>query len=173
LENFEDDALNTPGVASSPECGALGYPQSDSVDEDDGTIDGKGDRGRSCFSRFRTPVFVFRFDAAALGGLPTHAGVVWTDSNGPRRVDAVLEAFDPAGNSLGTLGPAMVGDNTSFTGDTDEDRFFGVMSMAGISAISLEVLRTANWELDHLQYGRYLPPADWKGGGLYPTIPPP
>jgi hypothetical protein len=167
LENFEDHLLNTPGVAASVPCKALAYPQADSVDEDDGAIDGKGNRGVACFSGMRTSVFTFRFDGDALGGLPTHAGVVWTDSNGPRRVDAVFEAFDPAGNSLGTLGPAAVGGATSFTGDTDEDRFFGVVSMAGISAISLQV-GTRNWELDHLQYGRYLgPPAPQPRRGGY------
>jgi hypothetical protein len=175
LENFEDHLLNTPGVSASFPCKALGYPQSDSVDEDDGAIDGKGNRGVSCFSAYRTPIFIFRFSADALGGLPTHAGVVWTDSNGPRRGDAVFEAFGPSGDPLGTLGPVTVGDATSYTGDTDEDRFFGVVSMAGISAISLKMLETSNWELDHLQYGRSLeqPAARRKGGGYQAGTPRP
>src|SRR5438067_673727 len=50
LETFEDGALNTPGVTAS--AGSVTSPGSltDSVDGDDGTIDGSGTAGHSYIS---------------------------------------------------------------------------------------------------------------------------
>src|SRR5690349_19688285 len=50
LEDFEDEQLNVPGVTAS--AGAPFAPGSitDSVDADDGTIDGSGTAGFSFFS---------------------------------------------------------------------------------------------------------------------------
>src|SRR5262249_46495476 len=49
LETFEDGMLNTPGVTASPGAAvAYGYLV-DSVDCDDGTIDGSGSGGHSFF----------------------------------------------------------------------------------------------------------------------------
>src|SRR5882672_11224983 len=80
LEDFEDHLLNVPGVSGSPGGVAsvvFGPSIHDSVDGDDGAIDGSGLNGDDWFA---SPALVtFTFDAQVLGGLPTHAGVVWTD----------------------------------------------------------------------------------------------
>ncbi|MHC4745152.1 MAG: hypothetical protein ACYS8Z_24820, partial [Planctomycetota bacterium] len=101
LEDFEDGALNTPGVTA----GGVGiyFPPSggsstDSVDADDGVIDGDGRWGRSLWAA-GLPGVTFTFDAAALGGLPTHVGVVWTDGLG----DTIFEAYDGDGNFLASM----------------------------------------------------------------------
>ena len=146
LDDFEDNALNTPGV--TPTAGAV-YPPSgitDSVDADDGTIDGTGVAGHSFFSANGAAGIRFDFDAGTLGALPTAAGIVWTDGEGQYS----FEAFDPMGASLGVLGPFSAAGAVS--GETDEDRFLGVYDAAGISAIA--ITNTAGGiEVDHLQYG--------------------
>ncbi len=106
LEDFEDGVLNTPGVTASSDAGELivNGPDlsafSDSVDGDDGAIDGSGSQGRAL-----APVnqvgssalgVTFTFDANELGGLPTEAGVVWTDGTPllfPLSVSGKLPAF--------------------------------------------------------------------------------
>ncbi len=171
LEDFEDETLNTPGVSSLHNGGFLGISYADSVDADDGSIDGSGSSGKALWSDGQTSKYTFTFDASELGILPTHAGVVWTDSN-PKVNDVTFEAFGPSGQSLGTIGPVTLGDG-ELTGQTDEDRFFGVINLQGLSAISLGVAEGTNWELDHLQYGRVvpIPPAVWLfGSGLLGLI---
>ena len=98
LENFEDDALNTPGVTATGGS-VIGFEDFgaavDSVDLDDGVIDGlstTGNLGRSYFGGN----FTFNFSAAILGNLPTSVGIVWTDGGGL----ISLEAFDQNGISL-------------------------------------------------------------------------
>jgi hypothetical protein len=164
LENFEDGSLNTPGVRLREFATTnVSTAFSDSVDGDDGVIDGFATgQTRSLFSDFRTSSFTFDFSAATLGGnLPTHAGIVWTDigRNGggtPLAADLIdntyFEAFDPSGNSLGIIGPFSLGDS-SINRTTPEDRFFGVFNPDGISAIRLSMPGKNNWEADHLQYG--------------------
>ena len=94
---------------------------------------------------FATSTFTFNFSASALGSLPTHAGIVWTDigRNGgstPLAADLIsnvtFEAFGPTGTSLGVIGPFSLGDS-SISRTTEEDRFIGVVNDAGISAIRL------------------------------------
>jgi hypothetical protein len=146
LEDFEDNALNTPGV--TPSTGSVIAPGSitDSVDADDGAIDGSGTGGHSFFSGSGSAGIRFDFDAGTLGGLPTAAGIVWTDGEG----SFSFEAFNAMGASLGTLGPFPAAG--SVDGDTSEDRFFGVYEAGGISAIFIS--NTAGGiEVDHLQYG--------------------
>src|SRR5262245_49589581 len=73
LETFEDGLLNTPGVTGTG--GAVAGPGgiTDSVDADDGVIDGLGRDGHSYFGSGSVGVR-FDFSSAALGSLPTHAG---------------------------------------------------------------------------------------------------
>ncbi|MHB9072310.1 MAG: VPLPA-CTERM sorting domain-containing protein [Desulfobaccales bacterium] len=171
LETFEDNLLNTPGVSAN--FGAPFGPagNADSVDADDGSIDGSGTGGHSFFSGSGATGIIFAFDAAALGGsLPTHAGIVWTDGAG----DTSFEAFGPGLVSLGTIGPVAIADG-SFFGTTAEDRFFGVSDPGGILAIKIS--NTAGGiEVDHLQYGNAaavvpLPASVWLlGSGLVGLI---
>lgn len=94
LETFEDGLLNTPGVSAN--TGSVLGPGglTDSVDADDGVIDGSGLTGHTWV--FGSSPVIFTFSAATLGALPTHAGLVWTDGPHP-----TYEAFDALGNSLG------------------------------------------------------------------------
>jgi hypothetical protein len=149
LEDFEDHLLNVPGVSGSPggvTSVVFGPSIHDSVDADDGSIDGSGLNGDSWFSS--TPSVTFTFDAQVLGGLPTAAGVVWTDGVNPIQ----FEAFDGNGSSLGIVGPVGAADN-SFNGETAEDRFFGWTDSNGIGSIRLTSGSGGGIELDHLQYG--------------------
>lgn len=165
LEDFEDGALNTPGVSVREFTStSVSLAFSDSVDGDDGIIDGVATgNSLSLFSNFSTNSFTFDFSQAVLGSLPTHAGIVWTDvgSSGifggdPLPSDLIdntfFEAFGPDGVSLGVIGPYSLGDS-SISRTTAEDRFFGVVHLGGISAIRISMPGKTNWEVDHLQYG--------------------
>ena len=147
LETFESGALTTPGVVAS--AGSVIAPGgiTDSVDADDGSIDGSGTGGHSFFSGDGATGITFTFDAGVLGHLPTQAGIVWTDGAGT----TTFEAFGPGGASLGTIGPVAIAD-ASISGTTAEDRFFGVINGAGISAIKISNT-SGGIEVDHLQYG--------------------
>src|SRR5438034_5081946 len=67
LETFESGALATPGVTAS--AGAVFGPGglTDSVDGDDGAIDGSGTNGHSFFSGAGSTGITFTFDAGVLG----------------------------------------------------------------------------------------------------------
>ena len=101
LETFEDGLLNVPNVTAS--AGAPFGPGgiTDSVDGDDGTIDGSGVAGWSFFSGSGAAGITFTFNPAAPGGLPTQVDIVWTDGAGTTS----FEAFGPGGVSLGVIGP--------------------------------------------------------------------
>ena len=151
LENFEDALLNTPGVSASGGH-AIGWDQY--VDSVEG-----GSSGHSWYSGFTETSFTFTFDADALGTLPTHVGLVWTDIgwNAPTPYYGLVtfEAFGPLGASLGSLGPYWLGDGMD-TGQNGEDRFFGAIYDGGISSIRIGT-NNKDWEVDHLQYGAAAP----------------
>ncbi len=171
LEDFEDGSagipLNTPGVVASGGAFQTG-PSTDSVDADDGAIDGSGLSGNSFFGAGASG-FTFTFSAGVLGSLPTHVGIVWTD--GAIINEVTFEAFDSNNDSLGTIVAPGLGDN-SFQGGTEEDRFFGVIDPLGISAIRIFNSAMSGGgsgiEADHLQYGRLavvpVPAAVWLFG---------
>jgi uncharacterized repeat protein (TIGR01451 family) len=151
LEDFECGVLTVPGVTLS--AGTIIPPGFegliDSVDADDGVIDGSGLNGHSLFSGDGATGITFTFDQTTLGAFPTKAGIVWTDGNGT----TTFEAFDSLGVSLGTIGPVSIADGSN-AGTTGEDNFFGVVNASGISAIKIS--NTAGGiEVDHLQYGLY------------------
>ena len=145
-ENFEDSALNTPGVTASGGTVLAPGDTTDSVDGDDGSIDGSGTSGRSWFFSTGTTGISFTFSAAALGSLPTHAGIVWTDGTN----NILFEAFDQNGASLGTASGSHA--DSSFFGQTAEDRFYGAINSGGISRIFISS-GSGGIEVDHLQYG--------------------
>lgn len=141
LENFEDGALDfgvtaNTGIVTSPASNI------DSVDGDDGVIDGSGNDGRTWFGygpirlTFSRPVEA--------------AGVVWTD--GPANTGVTFEAFGPGGVSLGLHGPFFHADGVT-SGTTAEDRFYGVTDPGGIVAIQLRSIDgNLSIELDHVQF---------------------
>lgn len=151
LENFEDHLLNVPGVSASSggvTSVVFGPSIHDSVDADDGAIDGSGLQGDSYFGS--GPVGLsFSFSAAALGSLPTDVGIVWTDAGAGSSV--TFRAFGAGGELLFEHTESGFADNSN-NGETAEDRFFGVRNAAGVSSIFIS--NTAGGiEVDHLQYG--------------------
>ena len=146
LENFEDGLLNVPGVVASTGSPIGPGGLTDSVDGDDGAVDGSGTNGHSFFSIGGSAGISFTFSAAALGALPTHAGIVWTDGVGT----ITFEAFDQNNVSLGTT----TGNHAdgSVSGTTAEDRFYGWVNSGGISKISIKN-SGGGIEVDHLQDG--------------------
>lgn len=146
LEDFEDSSLNVPGVSNSAGTiiGASSF--TDSVDADDGALDGWGQQGHSLLNTVGLSGITFTFDAVALGSLPTHAGIVWTDGAGP----ITFEAFDSNQQSLGVIVGNHAG--AQFNGATDEDRFYGMAHAGGIGSIKI-FSTVGGMEVDHLQYG--------------------
>jgi hypothetical protein len=162
LEDFEDNALNTPGVTSD-----FGNPFGpsgigDSVDGDDGNVDGSGTAGRSFFTGNAAQGIRFTFNSTILGGLPTHAGLVWTDGQiaGTTR----FEAFDGSGASLGVITGNHADGN--FGGGTAEDRFYGWVNAGGIGSIKMTHSGGGGLEVDHLQYGTVPEPASMLAMGI-------
>jgi hypothetical protein len=147
LEDFEDGALNTPGLHATglgQVCVSNLAGCFDHVGLEDSVGNG-GDAnvGHSLFSGGGS--LTLTFDAAALGALPTQAGLVWTDGLNP----IVFEAFDENGVSLGTIDGDSA--DNSFAGGTAEDRFYGVTNAGGIS--KLVISDSSGLEIDHVQYG--------------------
>lgn len=145
VETFEDGTLTPGGVTGN---GSVIGPGglTDSVDADDGAIDGSGNGGSSYFSFDGATGITFTFDPQRGGGLPTRAGMAWTDGGGGAQV--TFEAFDQNGISLGVYGPFDHADGSNF-GETGEDRFYGATNGGGISAIKL-TSPGGGIEVDHL-----------------------
>lgn len=156
LENFETHVLSVPGVTASAGNTATlsGFSGAiiDSVDGDDGTIDGTCHKAvGNCDSWFADGAtgVTWTFNAAVLGSLPTAAGIVWTD--GGVGATVTFMAFDGSHNLLWSITPASSSDNDNF-GGTGEDRFFGVTNSAGIGSIFMSN-SSGGIEMDHLQFG--------------------
>jgi len=152
LETFEDHLLNTPGVSASAGGVAsvvFGPAIHDSVDADDGVIDGSGLQGDSYYSGNGAAGVKFTFSAATLGSLPTSAGLVWTDGGFGNSV--TFTVFGANGEQIFTATQTGFADNSN-NGETAEDRFFGATNTAGISAIFMSN-PSGGIEVDHLQYG--------------------
>lgn len=153
LEDFEDNQVDS---FLAFDCGEIlgpnvvdpripGVQITDSVDGDDGTVDGNGNGGHSYFCVDPATSVTVRFD-----GPVAAAGGVWTD--GDRGVSIQIEAFDINGNSLAISEPEQVAD-ASYFGETAEDRFLGVRSNAGISSITIRTLGSgAGIEIDHVRW---------------------
>lgn len=125
-----------------------GVPVTDSVDGDDGSIDGDGTQGSSWF--IPTASATITFDTAVKA-----AGFVLTDAD-PRATSFSVEAFDGDGNSL--VAQTFDFDGTFmdgvFTGTTQEDRFFGVIPMAAgesIKSVKIGINSGSGIEIDHVQ----------------------
>ncbi len=160
LQNYEPGSY-APGYTATAGSYLLD-PSSvtDSVDADDGVIDGSGTAGHSAHIWGKDSITI-TFDKTVLGNLPTDVGIVWTDVGyaTPSNYYGAFkfEAFDASGNSLGVIGPTMVGDGAN-TGTTAEDRFFGASNSGGISKITIGMTNSTDWEVDHLQYGSTVVP---------------
>jgi hypothetical protein len=151
LEDFEDASLDFGITASS---GFIAGPATytDSVDGDDGSIDGLGTAGHS-YGMVNAAQVTFTFSS-----LVTAAALVFTDAHWDAAIS--FEAFGPGMVSLGVLGPYTdppdgFPDGITW-GSTAEDRFFGVQDPDGILAIRMSTTifgPNDGVELDHVQYG--------------------
>lgn len=154
LEDFEDGLLNTPGLsADAGQVTSTGpWPDgaTDSVDGDDGDATSGDCPGPVCDSYWAPGLagITFSFDESALGGLPTSAGLVWTD--GGFGAEITFKAYDENDNLLGTLFGYHADDN-NYSG-TAEDRFYGATNASGISSIWINN-NSGGIEVDHVQYG--------------------
>ena len=149
LEDWEDDLLDTPGVSadSSTLSSSFGPTLIDSVDCDDGIVD---DQCQTCNALWGSGSVEVSFDAVALGALPTHVGLVWTD--GGFGASVTIDAYDDADTIIDTQTVEGIGDGSNM-GTTAEDRFFGIVHRAGIKRVHL-ANTGGGIEIDHLQYGR-------------------
>lgn len=144
LETFEDDSLS-PNIKASAGAVVRGPedppPQAtDSVDADDGVIDGLGNTARSMFCACGPTGITLTFPDGT-----TEAGLVWTDGAGA----VTFEAFGPNG-SLGSISGSDFVDN-SVAGTTGDDRFFGVSDPNGITSVRISNT-IGGIEIDHIQY---------------------
>lgn len=158
LDNFEDG----PGVQGdlvASTGGRIGPGQfngsRDSVDGDDGAIDGSGLAGSSWFSSGGSTGVKFTY--AGNGPLPTAFGIVWTDGAG----SITFKAF--GADNAEIFSQTFVGiPDSGFSGRTAEDRFFGLTHAAGIRAIQVSN-SSGGIELDHVQYGQMFAPVPEPG----------
>jgi hypothetical protein len=145
LDDFEAGVVSAPvSVSTHAVSSSYGTTNIDSVDGDDGVIDGQC---VGCDALNASGGITFTFDATALGGLPTHVGLVWTDGLG----DLTFTVEGECGTLYTGVHPTTA--DSVHTGTTDEDRFYGVIALAGVKSISL-TQPGAGIEVDHLQFGR-------------------
>jgi hypothetical protein len=114
------------------------------------SVEGPGSLGHSFFSGSGPAGITFTFDKTVLGQLPTDAGIVWTDGDGPNRT---FKAFDQNGKLIGTI---IDSTQKFFSTGGDNDpanyRFFGATNAGGISSIFI-ANDSGGIEVDDLQFG--------------------
>lgn len=151
IEDFELDGVPDPfitidnGMALDPNSfSGLMNSVTDSVDGDDGSVDGQGNGGWSWFADTNSIAISF-------ANTVKNAGLVFTDGD---RVSTNirLEAFDSGGNLLAAIDGGDLADDT-FTGETAEDRFMGFNDTdAGIASIVLTMDGGSGIEIDHVHW---------------------
>ena len=148
IENFEDNSLDfgitiSDGEIIGPDFSTGVDSLTDSVDGDDGTVDGVGAEGFSYFTFGNSFTIDFAEPVKS-------AGLVWTD--GDTNTLTSFEAFAPDGTSLGVIGPFSISDD-SFQGTVGEDSFFGAMDTdTGIGSIMITNVGGQGIEIDHVQF---------------------
>ncbi len=170
LEDFEDGTWNLPpGVVAAPYT--IGVPGSftDSVDADDGVIDGQGNGGHSLWPAFHyynptgPPTFnttmQFNFDTQSLGFVPNAFGFVYTDGVPGSFVSVSLR--DVTGVGIGSYRISLEMD-PSHMGSTSGDRFIGFVSNRPFAFVNISNTyqsweRTDHFEIDHVQFGYVIP----------------
>lgn len=152
LETFEDNALDSFLTIDKGEIIYLfesGAASTDSVDGDDGVVDGEGFQGRSWYAAGQQDIRI-TFDSAV-----TSAGLVFTDG-AIQSTGISLEAFNGA-TSLGVINAGDLTDGV-YTGTTGfgtanpEDNFLGFLDMDGITSIKIVMAGGAGIEIDHIQW---------------------
>jgi hypothetical protein len=150
IEDFEDGTADSrltlgPGRIIGPGFDSGIKDVTDSVDADDGSIDGDGGQAHSFWSQVWNEVGV-DFETPVIS-----AGLVFTD--GEQQTEMIFEAFDTDGVSVGTHVWQTTADEV-FTGTTGEDRFIGVMHDGGISRIVIQQIGrdVHGLEIDHVSF---------------------
>lgn len=158
FSDLENDLLDSSLSASAGSIIGPGQfnGSRDSVDVDDGALDGSGLAGHSWFSGNGAAGVTFTFVGVTL---PTAFGIVWTDGSGA----VTFSAMDGNGNSLGSITPAAFADGSS-SGTTAEDRFFGVTFDGGIKSIFIKN-SSGGIEVDHIQHGTMAAPVPVPAAG--------
>ncbi|MBL9149662.1 MAG: VCBS repeat-containing protein [Phycisphaerae bacterium] len=149
-ETFEDGSVNTLGLTIVGGTIVAPAATTDSVDADDGSVNGSGTGGRSYRANAGSSV-ALSFSSAALGGYPERVGVVFTDGPSAATLVVTVETgFGPTfTKSVGPVGDAA--DN----GATAEDRLVSITSSFGIKKVTLSLAAPnagASFEIDHVQY---------------------
>lgn len=179
FEDFEDGRFDLPpGVASDFDYQVIPPgPTTDSVDADDGVIDGSGTDGQSLHpitfivAPTNPPQWVhyfgLSFDSNVLGFSPNTFGVVWTDgipppmsSFRPSAVVLIVEHNDGTMDYASWFGDDFL--DHSYMGETAEDRFFGLRTTKGIARVRLSMSFYSDTfieqtEIDHVQFGYFVP----------------
>jgi hypothetical protein len=177
FEDFEDGSFDLPPGAATSEYEVLPpSPTTDSVDADDGVIDGYGTDGHSL-----RPLFVIvyptgtprwhqslsvLFDSNVLGFSPNAFGFVWTDGwqhpDPFLRSRVYLSVQHKNGTSESTFWFADDFMDNSDMGETAEDRFFGLRTTGRIARVGLSMSFYSDtfidqFEIDHIQFGYFVP----------------
>jgi hypothetical protein len=180
VETFEDGLLNTRGIVQKnpfplPGTGGLAFVRlpgqnTDSVDGDDGLVDGLGLGGHSLASGTHVIIptnplrhefrIEFEFDETELGFLPDSFGFVWTD--GPALSSLGLQIVTESGIEFVPDPIAGLGD-LGQNGSTLDDVFLGVVGTDRIRAVTViggfrgDLTSPPEIEIDHVQYGLTVP----------------
>ena len=154
IETFEDNSLDFGLSISEGEIAGPGFSTgtedlTDSVDGDDGVIDGTGQTNNGGYSYFTFENSI----TVTLPSLMQSAGVVWTDGD-TNLTDVIFEAFDQNGNSIGTINGGDIADD-QFTGQTAEDSFFGITFgdgvTTGVTSFTITNVQAGSGiEIDHI-----------------------
>jgi len=150
FEDFEDGQVNTPGISLSGGgiLAGSGPGLVDSVDGDDGTVDGGNSFGRSWYSAGNNFITVSFAPGAK------SAGVVLTDVGFTDNLfcigDYTVSGYDGLGNLISTYTDTF-GDGAA-NGASAEDIFLGYSSALDVSKIVIGFNGSSDWELDHVQY---------------------
>ncbi|MEM7755508.1 MAG: hypothetical protein AAF297_07705, partial [Planctomycetota bacterium] len=99
FEDFEDGSFDLPWASTSAGNPLAPAGNVDSVDGDDGAVDGFGREGWSFFSPSGGAGITISFDIGIDAPVITSAGLVWTDGAGL----ISFSAFDRDGNLIGTV----------------------------------------------------------------------
>jgi len=155
IETFEDNSndlglILSDGMIIGPGFSTGTMNLTDSVDGDDGVIDGTGQSNNLGYSYYSEGNTI----TVTLPSLMQSAGLVWTDG-ATELTDVIFEAFDENGNSLGTVNGGPIA-NLDFMGSTDEDSFFGISYgdgvTTGVASMQITNIGGDGIEIDHIQF---------------------
>lgn len=164
LEDFEDDVL-TPGLGFEVGYSASVQPRlGNSVDEDDGVVDGIDIGGHSvnavsgggCIGNNCVVEAQWTFNPPDLLSYPTAVGIVITASNGSpgKIIVAAVDGF--AEFSIEGI--------VSSSSNASDDLFIGITNSSGIGWVYVQQFMRPHAgvpyfppSFDHLQYGKFIP----------------